>query len=476
MNRNVSMVSWLIAVILILILTAGIASAATVTQSISFQGNLTNAAGTPLTGTFPVIFRLYNVASGGTALANDTHSVTAAKGQFTTTLNFAGSYYNGQALYVSFQRSPDPEKTRKALYPVPYALSLRPGTVISGSSSSPVVSASNSAGVAVYGKGKEGGYFTTNQAGTTLPGIPGVNVSTSYNLNPGIRIRTTGKYSNGVYAYTQGPYSKGVYVETSGLNSLGVYASTTYSGSTGVVASTQGSSSPGVYANTQGPNSPGVYVLTSGLNSPGVHAITMQRSSGSNAVVGETNGNAAAVAGIAHNTSSSPNYAYGLYGVTDRTDHKYGVYTPDYLYTKGTQVPAADVAEFMPVTEEVVPGTVLVIGDDGKLRPSSTPYDTRVAGIVSTDPGVTLGTKEDGNPGEAQIAVAGRVPCKVDATKAAIHAGDLLTTSDNPGYAMKAEPIEVSGRTFYPSGIVLGKAMGTLESGTGTIEVLVTLQ
>jgi hypothetical protein len=41
---------------------------------------------------------------------------------------------------------------------------------------------------------------------------------------------------------------------------------------------------------------------------------------------------------------------------------------------------------------------------------------------------------------------------------------------------MKAEPIEVSGRTFYPSGIVLGKAMGTLESGTGTIEVLVTLQ
>jgi len=95
----------------------------------------------------------------------------------------------------------------------------------------------------------------------------------------------------------------------------------------------------------------------------------------------------------------------------------------------------------MQVTEDVAPGTVLVIGEDGKLQPSTTAYDTRVAGIVSTEPGVSLGTKEGGNPGEETIAVAGRVTCKVDATSAPIHAGDLLTTSDNPGYAMKAVPL-----------------------------------
>jgi hypothetical protein len=171
----------------------------------------------------------------------------------------------------------------------------------------------------------------------------------------------------------------------------------------------------------------------------------------------------------------SDNY-YGVYGHTNRSDQKYGIYTPDYLYAKGTQVPAADVAEYMQVAENVTPGTVLVIGKGGVLKPSLTAYDTHVAGIVSTQPGVSLGTKENGNPGEVQIAVAGKVPCKVDASNGPIEEGDLLTTSSRPGYAMKAEPTMINGRGFYPDGTILGKAMGTLESGTGTIEVLVTLQ
>ena len=99
-----------------------------------------------------------------------------------------------------------------------------------------------------------------------------------------------------------------------------------------------------------------------------------------------------------------------------------------------------------------------------------------MAGIVSTSPGVTLGTNADGNPGEAQVAIAGRVPCRVDASNGPIRPGDLLTTSDRPGYAMKAEPTIINGRGFYPDGTILGKALGTLETGTGTIEVLVTLQ
>ena len=110
----------------------------------------------------------------------------------------------------------------------------------------------------------------------------------------------------------------------------------------------------------------------------------------------------------------------------------------------------------------------MVIGKGGVLHPSSVANDTHVAGIVSTEPGVSLGAKEGGNPGEAIIAVAGRVPCKVDASNGPIEEGDLLTTSNNPGYAMKATDPKI--------GTILGKAMGTLESGTGTIEVIVTLQ
>ena len=116
------------------------------------------------------------------------------------------------------------------------------------------------------------------------------------------------------------------------------------------------------------------------------------------------------------------------------------------------------------------PGTVMVIDPAGgsKLRTSTNAYDTTVAGIVSTAPGVSLGTKEDGNDGEKLIAVAGRVPCKVDASYAPIMPGDLLTTSDTPGHAMKA--------TDPAIGTILGKALEPLDSGIGTIEVLVTLQ
>jgi hypothetical protein len=56
---------------------------------------------------------------------------------------------------------------------------------------------------------------------------------------------------------------------------------------------------------------------------------------------------------------------------------------------------------------------------------------------------------------------------KVDATFGAIRAGDLLTTSTTAGYAMK-----VSDKAAA-IGAIIGKALGNLEIGTGTIPVLV---
>ena len=143
-------------------------------------------------------------------------------------------------------------------------------------------------------------------------------------------------------------------------------------------------------------------------------------------------------------------------------------------YTTG----GIDVAEYFPTPEDPEPGTVMVIDPAGgsKLMSSMNAYDTTVAGIVSTAPGVSLGTKEDGNDGERLIAVAGRVPCKVDASYAQIMPGDLLTTSDTPGHAMKAQPVEIGGIEIYRPGTTIGKALEPLDAGTGTIEVLVTLQ
>jgi hypothetical protein len=59
---------------------------------------------------------------------------------------------------------------------------------------------------------------------------------------------------------------------------------------------------------------------------------------------------------------------------------------------------------------------------------------------------------------------------KVDASHGAICPGDLLTTSERPGHAMK---VGESGRA---QGAILGKAMTALKDGQGLVLVLVTLQ
>jgi hypothetical protein len=124
------MVSWLIVVSLVLILTAGIASAAPVTTSISYQGKLTNAAGTPLTGTYTLTFRLYNVSTGGTALDTIIQDVQVNQGLFTTNLSYNPNLFNGQALWLGIKAGADPEMTpRQEIRPVPYALNVAGGAL-----------------------------------------------------------------------------------------------------------------------------------------------------------------------------------------------------------------------------------------------------------------------------------------------------------------------------------------------------------
>ena len=104
---------------------------------------------------------------------------------------------------------------------------------------------------------------------------------------------------------------------------------------------------------------------------------------------------------------------------------------------------------------------------------SETAYDERVAGIVSgangINPGITL--SQHGVPEASQnVALSGRVYVLADASSTPIRPGDLLTTSDTPGYAM------VATNPAKSHGAVLGKAMSGLQSGKGTVLVLVTLQ
>ncbi len=147
----------------------------------------------------------------------------------------------------------------------------------------------------------------------------------------------------------------------------------------------------------------------------------------------------------------------------------------DLTVTGNISAKYQDVAEWVPSTEELAAGMVVVLDDEhaNHVVASTSAYDTKVAGVVSARPGLTLG---EAGEHKTLVATTGRVRVKVDATRAPIRIGDLLVTSDVPGMAMKSEPIAVSGRQMHAPGTLIGKALEPLAKGTGEILVLLSLQ
>ncbi len=114
----------------------------------------------------------------------------------------------------------------------------------------------------------------------------------------------------------------------------------------------------------------------------------------------------------------------------------------------------ADLAELYGSEGDLVPGDVVIFDGPGflledknqksiskaYLTKSNQAYDKQVMGVVSTNPsGELLGEgifDESENP--VPLALVGRVPVNVSNKNGAIHTGDYLTSSDIPGYAMKA--------------------------------------
>src|SRR5262249_42553197 len=129
----------------------------------------------------------------------------------------------------------------------------------------------------------------------------------------------------------------------------------------------------------------------------------------------------------------------------------------------------ADLAEpfQMSVDEEGIPqGAVVVIDADnpGQLKISERAYDTRVAGVISGAGGVHPGIKLKQTgviEGSQDVALTGRVYVQADAATAPIKPGDLLTTSNIRGHAMKVtDPAQAQGA-------IIGKAMTKLDTGRG---------
>jgi hypothetical protein len=134
-----------------------------------------------------------------------------------------------------------------------------------------------------------------------------------------------------------------------------------------------------------------------------------------------------------------------------------------------------DVAEWVDSSQELVAGTVVVLDSSrsNHVIAATQSYDSRIAGVISLQPGLTLGEEA---AGRVLVATTGRVRVKVDATEGAIQIGDLLVTSNREGFAMKSLPVDVGGVRIHRPGTLIGKALEPLTSGTGKILVLLSLQ
>jgi len=194
--------------------------------------------------------------------------------------------------------------------------------------------------------------------------------------------------------------------------------------------------------------------------------------------------------GFASTAANSPGATGLVVSIVDNTDStiirgcaggldcsntyiKFRVKGDGHVYATGYHTPASDYAEMIKAEGSAAtlePGDVLVISatQDRAVAKSTRANDPLLAGVYSTEPGFIGGGSMEDQPGYVPVAMMGIVPVKVTAANGPIHRGDLLTSSDIPGYAMLA--------TNPQFGAILGKAMGELLEGEGVIEVLLLLK
>lgn len=127
---------------------------------IPIQGRLLDRNGNPINGTRTIRMTLYDAETGGTALCTDADGVTAVNGLFNAYMNNCTAQdLNGRQVWLGIRVGGDAEMIpRQMINAVPYAWSLRPGAIISETSTSAILSVFNRGnGLGLYGYSAGGG-------------------------------------------------------------------------------------------------------------------------------------------------------------------------------------------------------------------------------------------------------------------------------------------------------------------------------
>ena len=131
------------------------------------------------------------------------------------------------------------------------------------------------------------------------------------------------------------------------------------------------------------------------------------------------------------------------------------------VFAKATTAQYADLAEIYTSDQQYPGGTVVVFGGQAEVTQSHDSHDTRIAGVVSTNPAYLMNHNETGVP----VALQGRVPCRV---LGPVSKGDRVVASHIPGVAQALDPLH------YQPGCIIGKALQAIDStDISIIEVVV---
>lgn len=405
----------------------------------TYQGQL-KSVGMPDISAADFQFSLFDADSGGAQIGStlSADDVGIVEGLFTISLDFGANAYDGEARWLEVAvRSPAGSGNFATLAPrqplsgTPYALQTR--------------------GLFVDAAGQVG-------IGTTSPGAE-VDIQAANGSNVLVGRRTGGGMAHNLFIDAGGNGSMELRdsAGTPRIN-LGSANSTYFNyGRVGV-----GTSNPlgGLHVKAQ-PTSPGGTLALEGTSYTFVAFYPDGAAQGRQAYIGYPGIPGNSDFQIANET---------LNGNIELVTFGSGVTRVSVL-----EITGADIAEKFPASEVLEPGMVVAIDKEnpGKLCVARGAYNRCVAGVVSGandfSVGAVLGSVpecKDAPP----IALSGRVYVQCDATVSAIEPGDLLTTSDVPGHAMKVAD--------YPraQGAIIGKAMSALESGRGMVLVLVSLQ
>jgi hypothetical protein len=295
-------------------------------QPFTYQG-LLKQSGTPANGTYQMTFRLYDVASGGTALGTvGPLSVSVANGLFTVELNFPASVWDGGLRYLEIEVGGTTLSPRVKINPTPYASTIR--MFESGALNPDRMVITHSPAFSNWGLQYQdaGDKFNFLAGGTPVMtvdlGTRRVGIGTS---SPGypLHVQTNAgeRAIFGVHTATSG-VNIGVWGESSSPNGRGVlgFASATSGINIGVWGESRSPNGRGVlgFASATSGETYGVWGESSSPDGRGVYGLAIATSGTTYGVFGVSNSPAGT--GVYGRAFATSGYTYGVTGLSSSPD------------------------------------------------------------------------------------------------------------------------------------------------------------